>query len=102
MGRSCSSFSSPTFLLRKHERQNDVVQHVHPLGLDFESCFLFLREVVRTMKFSDNRLFLIYGDQLWVVHPKCAHCPSVLIAIWTNKDITPFHLPALGAKTRLW
>lgn len=64
VGRFCPSFSSPSFLLRKHERQNDVVQHGHPGGLDFKSCFLFPREVVCAMEFSNNHLFLIYGDQL--------------------------------------
>jgi len=57
-------FSFPALILRKYERQNDVVQHVHPLRLDLESRFLFLHEVVCAMEISDLCLLLIGGDQL--------------------------------------
>ena len=63
------------------------------------------------MEFSDDRLLLTGGDQLhtsiqrsastrrmlvgWktthlgILHPHCAHCPSVLNAIWSSKYEAP-------------
>jgi len=57
-------FSLPTFILRKHERQDDVVQHIHPCRLDFKPWLLSSREVVRAVEFGNYCLFLIGSDQL--------------------------------------
>ena len=57
-------FSFPTFVLCKHEGQNDVVQHVHPRWLDLESCLLSLRNVVGAVEFSNYCLLFVGGDQL--------------------------------------
>ena len=67
MARFCPRFPLPALLLRKHKRQNNVVQHVHPRWLDFESRFLFLGDMVGAVELSDQRLPLIRGDQLELV-----------------------------------
>lgn len=67
MTRPCPPFSFLALILRKHERQNDVVQHVHPCRLDFEPRLLFLREVVRAVELSDYCFLLIGSDQLHVM-----------------------------------
>lgn len=59
--RSCLSF--PSRLIRKHERQNDVVQHAHPRRLNFNSCLLFIDEIVWAVELSNHRL-LVGGHQL--------------------------------------
>ena len=105
--RLCSRFSLPTFVLRKYERQNDVVQHRHPRRFDFDPRLLFLQDVVRPVEFSNDRLLLVDGDQLHaavqrrgyrlvggqtrlgIVHPHCTHRPSILNAVWSSKRVTP-------------
>ena len=51
-------------MIRKHEGQNDVVQHIHPRWFDLESRLLPLRNVVCTVEFSNYCLVLIGSDQL--------------------------------------
>ena len=48
----------------QHERQNDVVQHIHPHRFNFESCLPSLHEVTCGMKFSNHRLLLIESNRL--------------------------------------
>ena len=65
--RFCPRLPFLALILHKHERQNDVIQHIHPCGLDFESGFLFIDEVVCVVEFSNYRFLLISGDQLHTV-----------------------------------
>ena len=60
----CRSFSLPTFLLREHKGQNNVVQHAHPRWMDFETRLPFFKTAACPMEFGDYRLILIHGDQL--------------------------------------
>ena len=105
--RPCPCLSFPALILRIYERQNDVVQHVHPRGLDFKSRLPPVPEVARTVEFCDHRLPPISGNQLhtvvqrrgfWrgretthpgIAHPRRTHRPSVLNAIWSSKHVTP-------------
>ena len=66
-GRMGPRLSLPTFVLRKHECQNDVIQHLHSGRLDFDSRLLFLQDVVCSVELGDDRLLLICGDQLHTV-----------------------------------
>ena len=56
------SFSAP--VLREHERQDDMIQHMHPCRLYLESCLLFRHDVMCSVKFSDHGLLLVSSDQL--------------------------------------
>ena len=61
---SCPRFPFPAFLLDKHKRQNDVVQHAHPRRLDFESRLPLLHDLVCAVEFSNYCLLFVCGDQL--------------------------------------
>lgn len=57
-------FSFPAFVLGKHERQNYVVQHIHPRGVDFQPRLPFPQDVICAVEFSDHCLLPVGGDQL--------------------------------------
>ena len=70
-GRVSPCFSFPTLVLHIHPRQDDVVQHSHPLRLNVQFRLLSPCEVVRTVVFSDYCFLPIGGDQLYtVVQPR--------------------------------
>ena len=50
--------------LDEHERQDDVVQHVHSCRLHLESRLAFLGEMLGSAKLSDHGLPLVGSDQL--------------------------------------
>ena len=56
--------SIPTLALDDHERQDNIVQHVHPRRSNHESCLAFAEDVMCPMKLSDHGLLPVRSDQL--------------------------------------
>jgi len=56
--------SIPTLALDDHERQDNIVQHMHPRRSYHESCLAFVEDVMCPMKFSDHGLLPVRSDQL--------------------------------------
>jgi len=61
------SFSLSTLSLDEQERQDDIVQHVHPRRLYLEFRLSSLGEVVRAVELGEYGLLLVGGDQLGTV-----------------------------------
>ena len=56
--------SIPTLALDDHERQDNIVQHMHPRRSYHKSCLAFVEDVVCPMKLSDHGLLPVRSDQL--------------------------------------
>ena len=63
-GNCYGPLSLSTLVFGIHERQNDIVQHMHPSRLYLESRLAFLDDVVRPVKLGDHSLLLVSRDQL--------------------------------------
>ena len=63
-GGSSRLFSLSTLVLDEHERQDYIIQHMHPSRVYLEPCLSFLGEVMFPVKFSDHGLLLVGSDQL--------------------------------------
>ena len=100
--------SFPALTLCKHERQNDVIQHLHPCRFDLESRLPLLHQVASPVELSDYCFLSIGCNQLHTVversaprtlaerraclrisHPHCPHSPSILDAVWSGKHVAP-------------
>ena len=53
-----------THIFDEHERQDDIVQHMHSCRFHLESCLAFLGEMVGPVKLCDQGLPLVGSDQL--------------------------------------
>lgn len=53
-----------THIFDEHERQDNIVQHMHSCRLHLKSCLAFFGEVVSPVKLSDHGLPLVGSDQL--------------------------------------
>ena len=65
-------FPMPSNFLRKHERQNNLIQHLHSSRLDFKLRLPPLPQVAPRVELGHHRLLVICGDQLQNRGPRSA------------------------------